>query len=219
MPPNTAEGIRSVIRNSLDLSRPLCEASPGTQIARREQHELERAMENTTPGSGLGKPPLTKPLALPTKFMRADSAKSGSGMSNSLSNIDSVRPVSAVFAKFAIPMESTSVGSEPAVGPLATKSGNTVMANQEVKKLKSPVAMRSRVNSTTRRVSWDLCWQFENDADTNDIHRLHLQQKLGWARRKEVGPASPLRAKRTVARLSYKSLRDSSNKENTAQIQ
>ncbi|KAJ9094759.1 hypothetical protein QFC21_005918 [Naganishia friedmannii] len=197
VPPSTAEGIRSVIRNSLDLNRPLCEASPGTQITRREQHEIETGMETASPGPAHAERPSTKPLALPTKFMRADSAKSGSRMDDSPAQTATTRPVSAVFAKFAVATQPSPTKSELANVPLTIKPkpGNTMTSIVEIKKINSPMAMRPRVNSTARR------------------------QKLGWTRRKEAGAiASPLKGKRTVAKLSHKSLRDS-NKENAAQPQ
>ncbi|KAJ9102997.1 hypothetical protein QFC19_004555 [Naganishia cerealis] len=214
VPPRSAEGIRSIIRNSLDLNQPLCEASPGTQVARRELHELESGMEGPEPHGGPQKFPVVKPLALPTKFMRADSAKSGN--INSFSEtVDSRTPVSAVFAKFALPAEPSLTRYRPTIGPVVVKSGNAVTADLESKKLKQQTAMRSRVNSTARRVSLiDKCKFAHTETDL----QLHLQQKLGWTRRKEAGPVSPLNGKRTVAKMSHRSLRDS-NKENAVQTQ
>ncbi|KAJ9115519.1 hypothetical protein QFC22_005279 [Naganishia vaughanmartiniae] len=153
VPPSSAEGIRSVIRNSLDLSRPLCEASPGTQIARREQHEIEGTMKPTAPGCGVQELPVTKPLALPTKFMRADSAKAGGRSNDGSPEAASTRPVSVIFAKFAIPSEPAPTASDSTSGPLVVKPKDTAIVNAETRTAKSPIRMRSRVNSTARRVS------------------------------------------------------------------
>lgn len=148
-PPTTAEELKVLLRNSLDLNQPLSEVSPGTQVTRRELFKLTQVKEagDSTTASA------SKLSALPTKYMRADPSSSATAP-RKCEDEPQTRPppVSTLFAKFATPVNSETTTRETAVS-LASKPVNIMPKKKELLLSKRPSGGRQRAASTVRRVS------------------------------------------------------------------
>lgn len=140
-PPSSSSDLIDFLNDSSDLYVSLAESSPRRQVSARTHREAEGLLPLP-----LKEESTTRKASLPTKFQRIDSSSTVSSAMSSTFGLggedeDTMTPVSALFARFAV-----SVAVPQLVSSSPTK--RTTLAKKASQEMK-----RQRLTSSVRRVS------------------------------------------------------------------